>query len=145
MLLTRLGLWIFSGHSCAGLCGPRSRSQEEQVGRAIRSEAMAFFTGSLDLTPLPAMTLTLPVLSSPSSTPADSPNAPQTPKSHLVSTFPLIRLPLHPPLIRPPALRAPLILRASASPLDRPTPLSGVPHIILSNVKDERHSTDTSL
>ncbi|KAI0261410.1 hypothetical protein BGY98DRAFT_1182416, partial [Russula aff. rugulosa BPL654] len=40
LLLSWLGLWIFSGYSCAGLCGPRSRWEEEEVGRAtsIRDE-----------------------------------------------------------------------------------------------------------
>jgi cell division protein FtsB len=51
---------------------------------------VAFPPGSLDLTLLPAMALTLPVPSSPSSASADSPNAPQTPMSpHLVSTLAL--------------------------------------------------------
>ena len=30
----RVGLWIFSGHGCAGLCGPRSRQEEEEFGRS---------------------------------------------------------------------------------------------------------------
>ncbi|KAF8497822.1 hypothetical protein F5888DRAFT_1613094, partial [Russula emetica] len=42
LLLSWLGLWIFSGYGCAGLCGPRSRWEEEEVGRAtsIRSEKL---------------------------------------------------------------------------------------------------------
>ena len=31
----RVGLWVFSGHGCAGLCGPRSRWEEEEVGRSV--------------------------------------------------------------------------------------------------------------
>ncbi|KAN0115718.1 hypothetical protein V8E52_006664 [Russula decolorans] len=40
LLFSWLGLWIFSGYGCAGLCGPRTRWEEEEVGRAtsIRSE-----------------------------------------------------------------------------------------------------------
>ncbi|KAI0263628.1 hypothetical protein BC834DRAFT_844491 [Gloeopeniophorella convolvens] len=34
LLYSWLGLWIFSGHGCAGLCGPRSRQDEEEAGRA---------------------------------------------------------------------------------------------------------------
>jgi hypothetical protein len=32
--LFRVGLWIFSGHGCAGLCGPHSRQEEEDFGRS---------------------------------------------------------------------------------------------------------------
>ena len=31
----RVGLWIFSGYGCAGLCGPRSRKEEEEIGRTV--------------------------------------------------------------------------------------------------------------
>lgn len=34
LLLSWVGLWIFSGHGCAGLCGPRSRTEEEEFGRS---------------------------------------------------------------------------------------------------------------
>ncbi|KAI9456816.1 hypothetical protein BJY52DRAFT_1187652 [Lactarius psammicola] len=34
LLLSWVGLWIFSGHGCAGLCGPRSRMEEEEFGRS---------------------------------------------------------------------------------------------------------------
>ena len=33
--LSRLGLWIFSGYGCAGLCGPRSRWEEAEIGRSV--------------------------------------------------------------------------------------------------------------
>ncbi|KAI0299996.1 hypothetical protein B0F90DRAFT_1926006 [Multifurca ochricompacta] len=46
LLLSWVGLWIFSGYGCAGLCGPRSRWEEEEVGRAVsvyseKSDAVA--------------------------------------------------------------------------------------------------------
>ena len=45
---TRVGLWIFSGHGCAGLCGPRSRQEEEEFGRSsIYSEKSASSTEAL--------------------------------------------------------------------------------------------------
>ncbi|KAH9172425.1 hypothetical protein EDB89DRAFT_2242881 [Lactarius sanguifluus] len=34
LLFSWVGLWIFSGHGCAGLCGPRSRLEEEEFGRS---------------------------------------------------------------------------------------------------------------
>jgi hypothetical protein len=54
----RLGLWIFSGHGCVGLCGPRSH-REEEVGRttSIRSKksesdlAAAMGTNGVDSLP----------------------------------------------------------------------------------------------
>ncbi|KAF8465157.1 hypothetical protein DFH94DRAFT_360910 [Russula ochroleuca] len=35
LLLSWVGLWTFSGYGCAGLCGPRSRWEEEEVGRTV--------------------------------------------------------------------------------------------------------------
>lgn len=34
LLFSWVGLWVFSGHGCAGLCGPRSRMEEEEFGRS---------------------------------------------------------------------------------------------------------------
>ncbi|KAI0251640.1 hypothetical protein BJV78DRAFT_1282308 [Lactifluus subvellereus] len=35
LLLSCVGLWIFSGYGCAGLCGPRSRWEEAEIGRTV--------------------------------------------------------------------------------------------------------------
>ncbi|KAI9453375.1 hypothetical protein F5148DRAFT_1277448 [Russula earlei] len=34
-LRRRAGLWMLSGYGCAGLCGPRSRWEEEEIGRTV--------------------------------------------------------------------------------------------------------------
>ncbi|KAH9953468.1 hypothetical protein BC827DRAFT_134941 [Russula dissimulans] len=35
LLLSWGGLWMFSGYGCAGLCGPRTRWEEEEIGRTV--------------------------------------------------------------------------------------------------------------
>ncbi|KAF8261984.1 hypothetical protein EI94DRAFT_1809524 [Lactarius quietus] len=55
LLLSWVGLWIFSGHGCAGLCGPRSRQEEEEFGRSasIHSEKSDGAVGASGNEPLP--------------------------------------------------------------------------------------------
>ncbi|KAI9439198.1 hypothetical protein H4582DRAFT_2119755 [Lactarius indigo] len=54
LLFSWVGLWIFSGHGCAGLCGPRSRMEEEEFGRSAsiyseKSDAGAGASGTESL------------------------------------------------------------------------------------------------
>lgn len=47
MFVLRVGLWVLSGHGCAGICGPRYRWEEEDAEKSVAATGETFAEGDV--------------------------------------------------------------------------------------------------